>query len=106
MPPIGLLIGGVDFTNLFVVLKSGANAPAPYASLAAAKAAGAVTLNVGVFLNAVINFLIIAWAIFLVVKVINRMRRQQAPTPPPTPAAPPRSELLLEEIRDHLKRRS
>lgn len=104
MPPIGLLIGGVDFSNLFVVLKAGAHAPEPYASLAAAKAAGAVTLNLGVFLNTVINFLIIACAIFVVVKVINRLRRQEAPPPPP-PAAPPRSEVLLEEIRDLLKSR-
>ncbi len=102
MPPIGLVIGGVDFSNLFVVLKEGTKAPAPYASLAAAKTAGAVTLNFGVFINAFINFIIVAWAIFLVVKLINRLRRQQAAAPP-APAAPPRSELLLEEIRDLLK---
>jgi len=102
MPPVGLLIGGVDFSNLFVVLKEGTKAQAPYASLAAAKTAGAVTLNFGVFINAFINFIIVAWAIFLVVKLINRLRRQQAAAPPP-PAAPPRSELLLEEIRDLLK---
>ncbi len=102
MPPIGLVIGGVDFSNLFVVLKEGTKAAAPYTSLAAAKTAGAVTLNFGVFINAFINFIIVAWAIFLVVKLINRLRRQQAAAPPP-PAAPPRSELLLEEIRDLLK---
>jgi large conductance mechanosensitive channel len=101
MPPIGLLIGGVDFSNLFVVLKPGAGAPEPYASLAAAGAAGAVTLNLGVFINAIINFLIIACAIFIVVKAINRLRRKQEAAPPP--AAPPRSEVLLEEIRDLLK---
>src|SRR5580658_5256833 len=93
MPPIGLLIGGVDFTNLFVVLKEGVKAPAPYASLAAAKTAGAVTLNLGVFINGIINFLIIAFTIFLVVKVINRLRRQQEAPPPPPPAAPPRQEV-------------
>lgn len=103
MPPIGLLIGGVDFSNLFVVLKEGTKAAAPYASLAAAKTAGAVTLNFGVFINAFINFIIIACAIFIVVKGINRLRRHQEAAPPP--AAPPRSELLLEEIRDLLKSR-
>jgi large conductance mechanosensitive channel len=104
MPPIGLLIGGVDFKNLFAVLKDGTKAPSPYASLEAAKAAGAVTFNYGVFLNTVINFLIIACAIFLVVKAINRLRRQEAPAPA-APVAPPRSEVLLEEIRDLLKQR-
>jgi len=99
MPPIGLLVGGVDFTNLFVVLKEGTKAPAPYASLAAAKAAGAVTLNLGVFINTVINFLIVAVAVFILVKSINRLRRHQEAAP----AAPPRSEVLLEEIRDLLK---
>jgi large conductance mechanosensitive channel len=100
MPPIGLLIGGVDFSNLFVVLKPGLKTPEPYASLDAAQKAGAVTLNLGVFINAIINFTIIACAIFLLVKCINRLRRQQeAP-----PAAPPRQEVLLEEIRDLLKK--
>jgi large conductance mechanosensitive channel len=80
MPPIGMLLGNVDFANIFLVLKEGA-APAPYASLAAAKAAGAITVNVGVFLNAVINFLIVAFAIFLVVKSANRMKREEAPAP-------------------------
>src|SRR3954465_6120621 len=73
MPPIGLAIGGVDFSNLFFVLKDGAKAAPPYESLAAAKAAGAVTVNPGVFINTVINFLIVAVAIFLVVKGINRL---------------------------------
>jgi large conductance mechanosensitive channel len=101
MPPIGLLVGGVDFSNLFVVLKAGVKAVPPYASLAAAKAAGAVTLNLGVFINALINFLIIAFTIFLVIKAMNRLRRQHAEEP--APAAPPRQEELLEEIRDLLK---
>ena len=104
MPPIGLLIGGVEFTNLFVVLKVGMEKPGPYASLSAAKQAGAVTLNLGVFLNTLINFLIIAAAMFFVVKLVNRLRRQHPV--PPAPAAPPRSEALLEEIRDLLKKRS
>jgi large conductance mechanosensitive channel len=101
MPPIGLLLGNVDFGNLFVVLKEGAKEHGPYASLAAAKQAGAVTLNFGVFLNTLINFVIIAWAMFLVVKLINRLRRQQAAVP----TAPSRSETLLAEIRDLLQKR-
>lgn len=72
MPPIGLLLGGVDFSNIFVVLKHGGT-PGPYASLAAAKDAGAVTMNVGVFLNAVIAFLIVGFAVFLIVRSINRL---------------------------------
>ena len=74
MPPIGLLLGGVDFSNLFITLKDGVPAPeAGYASLAAAKAAGAVTLNVGVFINTIISFLIIAAAIFAVIKAISKL---------------------------------
>ena len=92
-PIIGLLVGGIDFSNIFVTLK-GPSEP----TLDAAQKAGAVTLNVGVFLNAVIQFVIIAFAIFWVVKVISRFERKQAPPPPP----PPRSELLLQEIRDAL----
>jgi large conductance mechanosensitive channel len=85
MPPIGLLLGNVDFSNLFVTLKEGGKAAGPYASLAAAKAAGAVTLNLGVFVNTIISFIIIAFAVFLVIKGINRMRREQeAPPAAPT----------------------
>jgi large conductance mechanosensitive channel len=105
MPPVGLLVGNVDFGNLFVVLKEGVKEHGPYASLAAAKTAGAVTLNLGVFLNTVINFFIVACAMFIVVKFINRLRRQRA-APPDLSPAPPRSEMLLEEIRDLLKKRS
>ncbi len=83
MPPIGLLLGKVDFSNLFIILKEG-SAVAPYASLAAAKEAGAVTLNLGVFINAIINFLIIALAVFLVIRGINRMKRKaEAPASAP-----------------------
>jgi large conductance mechanosensitive channel len=83
MPPIGLLLGRVDFTNLFLVLKSGSPA-APYSSLAAAKGAGAVTLNIGVFINTLINFLIVAFAVFLLIRSINRMKRKtDAPAPEP-----------------------
>ena len=99
MPPIGLLVGGVDFSNLFLVLREGTK-PGPYASLAQAKEAGAVTLNIGLFLNHVLHFLIVAWAIFMLVRVMNRLRREE----PPPPAAPPRQEVLLEEIRDALRK--
>lgn len=85
MPPIGLLLGNVDFSNLFIVLKEGVQAAAPYASLADAQAAGAVTLNYGLFINTVISFLIVAFAIFIVIKNINRLKREQ---PAPAPAEP------------------
>lgn len=84
MPPIGLLLGNVDFANIFAVLKEGKTV-GPYASVAAAKAAGAVTINVGVFINTIINFLIVAFAIFLVIRSINRLKRkQEAPAAAPT----------------------
>jgi large conductance mechanosensitive channel len=83
LPPIGLLLGKVDFSNLFINL-SGVS----YASLAAAKAAGAPTLNYGVFLNSIIDFLIIAFVIFLAIRAFNRMRRSQAPAPPTTRECP------------------
>jgi large conductance mechanosensitive channel len=79
MPPIGLMLGGVDFTNLFFVLKPGAN-PGPFLKLADAKAAGAVTINYGVFINSIVTFVIIAFAVFMVIRAINRLY-------PPTPAA-------------------
>ncbi|MEX1107861.1 MAG: large conductance mechanosensitive channel protein MscL [Dongiaceae bacterium] len=94
MPPIGLLLGGVDFSNFFITLSGGS-----YASLAAAQESGAATLNYGVFINSVIQFLIVAFAIFLVIKQINRLKREQ----PPASAAPSRQEVLLEEIRDAIK---
>jgi len=75
MPPIGLILGKVDFTNLFLVFKEGKVA-APYSSLVDAKAAGAVTLNYGIFINAIISFLIVAFAVFLLVRTINRLKRQ------------------------------
>jgi len=83
MPPIGLLLGNVDFSNLFVVLKEGKVA-GPYVSLAAAKAAGAVSVNIGVFINTLINFVILAFAIFLLVRSVNLMRRKEE-APPPVP---------------------
>src|SRR5512137_449138 len=84
MPPIGLLLGNVDFTNLFAVLKEGKVA-GPYASLAAAKAAGAVSMNIGVFINTIINFIIVVFAIFLLVRGVNQMKRkEEAPPAVPT----------------------
>jgi large conductance mechanosensitive channel len=84
MPPIGLLLGNIDFSNLFIVLKDGAKAAGPYASLAAAKAAGAVSINYGFFINTVISFLIVAFAIFLLIRGVNQLRRQEA-APPAVP---------------------
>ena len=102
MPPIGLALGRVDFSNLFLVLRDGSQ-PGPYATLEAAAKAGAVTLNFGVFLNTVISFVIVAWAIFMVIKAMNRLKRleQAAPAAPPEP---PEEVRLLREIRDALKR--
>lgn len=100
MPPLGLLIGGIDFSNFFVTLKGGS-----YPTPEAAKAAGAVTVNYGLFINAIIRFLIVAFAIFLLVKQINRLKREE-PAPAAPPPEPPRQELLLAEIRDILKARA
>ena len=82
MPPIGLLLGKVDFSNLFIILKNPKGAE--LASLAAAKAAGATTVNYGIFLNTVINFMIVAFAVFLLIRQVNRLKRQPA-TAPATP---------------------
>ena len=101
MPPIGMLLGGADFSNLFVLLKAGAKAAPPYASIADAKAAGAITLNIGVFINTIINFVFVALSMFVLVKGMNSARR----TTPPPPAEPPPQERLLAEIRDLLKAR-
>lgn len=87
MPPIGLLIGNVDFSNLFWVLKDGAKTAGPYVSVAAAREAGAVTLNIGLFINAVISFTIVAFAIFMLVKTINRLKREEKAEEAPTPAS-------------------
>ena len=81
MPPIGLLLGNVDFSNLFLTIKEGKVA-SPYASLAAAKAAGAVTVNIGLFINTIISFLIVAFSVFLVIKNVNRFKKEP---PPPDP---------------------
>ena len=104
MPPVGLALGGVDFTNLFVTLREGAKAAGPYASLADAKTAGAVTLNYGLFANAIVSFVIVAFAIFMVVKGANSLKTQQAAAPE-APPAPTKDQLLLTEIRDLLRSR-
>ncbi len=85
MPPIGLLLGGVDFSNLFVVLKDAAASAAPYANLADAQAAGAVTLNYGAFINTIISFVIIAFAIFMLIRNVNKMKREEAAAPAAEP---------------------
>ena len=92
MPPVGMLMGGLDFSNYFVNLSGGT-----YATLKAAQEAGAATVNYGIFLNQVLNFLIVAFAVFMIVKQANRFKKAQ------DAAKPPRSEELLEEIRDLLK---
>jgi large conductance mechanosensitive channel len=84
MPPIGMVLGNVDFSSMFIVLKQG-KTPGPYDSLAVAKAAGAVTLNYGVFINTVMSFLIIAFSVFLVIRNVNRLKRtEEAPPAVPT----------------------
>ena len=88
MPPIGLALGKVDFSNLYVTLLDGAKVAGPYASLAEAKAAGAVTLNYGVFLNSVLGFLIVAAAVFMLVRAATRMYRKPPEPPPNTKECP------------------
>jgi large conductance mechanosensitive channel len=96
MPPIGLLVGGVDFSNLFITLSGG-----PYESLAAAQEAGAAVLRYGSFINTLIDFLIVAFAVFLLVKGVNSLQKKKEEAPAP----PPAQELLLAEIRDLLRAR-
>ncbi|MGI8510105.1 MAG: large conductance mechanosensitive channel protein MscL [Gemmatimonadaceae bacterium] len=88
MPPIGLALGHADFSNLYVLLKDGTKAAPPYASLADAKAAGAVTLNYGVFVNNVITFVIVALAIFIVVRMVSKLYRKPVPDTPNTKPCP------------------
>ena len=106
MPPIGMLLGGVDFKEFFFLL-SDPGAGAPYATLSAAQEAGAVTINYGLFINALISFLIVAWAVFFVVKGFNKMKKEEEVVEE-TPAEPEPSaeETLLAEIRDLLKAQS
>src|SRR6201986_409047 len=99
MPPIGLAMGGIDFSNFFITLKC-----AQFATLAEAQKAGAVTINYGVFVNTIINFMIVALALFILIRGINRV--QAKPEEPAAPAAPPEDVTLLREIRDLLKARA
>ncbi|MFW0777700.1 MAG: large conductance mechanosensitive channel protein MscL [Rickettsiales bacterium] len=94
MPPIGVAMGGIDFTNYFINLSGG-----EYATLADAKEAGAATINYGLFFNQVINFMIVGFAIFMIVKQANKFKKEEEAKP----ATPPKQEVLLEEIRDLLK---
>lgn len=100
MPPIGLLLGNVDFGDLFINLSG-----VPYDSLAAAQEAGAATLNYGLWLNTVIDFAIVAFAVFLLVRQVNRLKMKEE-VKPAAPPAPSKEEVLLGEIRDLLKTRA
>ena len=102
-PPLGLLLGGVDFGNMFVVLREGAKTAGPYASLAAAREGGAVVVTYGLFINAAVNFLIVAFVMFMVIKAMNKLKKQEAAAPTPQPGPTPEQKLLT-EIRDLLKR--
>ncbi len=100
LPPIGLAMGGIDFTNIFLTLKGD-----PAATLEASKKAGNVTMNLGLFINSMISFLIVAFALFLVIKAMNEAKRRmegEAEEEPEAPPKPTKSEELLEEIRDAL----
>jgi large conductance mechanosensitive channel len=99
MPPIGVVTGGVDFSNIFIALNGG-----DYPSLAAAREAGAPTMNIGLFINNVISFLIVAFVLFMAIKAMNKLRRKQEETPQTEPP-PSREVQLLEDIRDALVKR-
>ncbi|MGE0392088.1 MAG: large conductance mechanosensitive channel protein MscL [Vicinamibacterales bacterium] len=103
MPIIGVLTGGVDFSNMYVLLREGPQA-GPYASLDAARKAGAVAVAYGALINTVVNFLIVAAALFVVVKGMNAAKKQEAAAPA-APPAPPEDVVLLREIRDLLAKR-
>jgi len=89
MPPIGLVTGGIDFANKFIVLKDGAKLAAPYASLAEAKAAGAVTINYGLFINQTVSFLIVAACVFLIIKMLTKLQTPVLVAPPGPPTTKP-----------------
>ena len=103
MPVIGVLTGGVDFSNMYVLLKAGGE-PGPYASLDAARKAGAVVVAYGMLINTAVNFLIVAAALFVVVKGMNAAKKQEAAAPA-APSAPTAEVVLLKEIRDLLAKR-
>ncbi len=104
MPPIGLILGKVDFSNLYVLLRESDKTPGPYATLEAAQKAGAVTLNYGNFINIAISFVIVAFAVFLLVKGLNSMKRAEEAAPA-APAPTPEDVQLLREIRDLLQQK-
>jgi large conductance mechanosensitive channel len=101
MPPVGLVLGDVDFSNLFFMLKEG-TPPGPYPALSDAAKAGAVTINYGKFINTIMSFLIVAFAVFILVRNINKLRQEKESAPPPPPE-PSNEEKLLAEIRDILR---
>lgn len=101
MPPIGVILGGLDFSNYFITLSKGS-----YPTLAEAQKAGAATLNYGLFINAIIKFLIVSWAVFILVKQVNRFRKNEEKKAQEAPPPPPPQEALLAEIRDLLKKRA
>jgi len=103
MPVIGTMLGGVDFSNYFLVLKEGVTSPGPYPTLAAVKAAGGVAVGYGVLVNTIVNFLIVAFALFMVVKAMNAAKKREEAAPVPPPPTP--EQKLLAEIRDLLARR-
>ena len=100
MPPIGFLLGNVDFSNLFIVIKEGANAPGPYVTLAQANAAGAVLIKYGAFANTVVSFLIVAFAVFMLVNQLRKLKKKEVSEP----TLPSDEVKLLSEIRDLLKK--
>lgn len=100
MPPIGMLMGGVDFSNLYVNLGDGV-----YASLAAAQEAGAPLIKYGLFINTVLDFVIVAFTIFLAIKLMSKLQKEEEAAPPPAPPEPSEEVKLLTEIRDALSRR-
>lgn len=101
-PALGMLLGKIDFSNLFIVLHEGSS-PAPYTTLLEAQTAGAVTINIGLFMNNSINFIIMAFAIFLMVRMISKLQRKEEAAPA-APAPTPEDIELLREIRDLLKK--
>jgi large conductance mechanosensitive channel len=99
MPPIGLLMGNVDFSNLFVNLSMGST----FGSVAEAEAAGAPIIKYGIFINTILDFVIVAFAIFLVIRALNKLKRKQEAAAPPAPPGPTPDQKLLTEIRDLLR---
>jgi large conductance mechanosensitive channel len=99
MPPVGLLLGNVDFTDLFIVLKAGVKAPTPYATLADAQAAGAVTVNYGVFITRAVSFLIVAFSVFMMVRAVSRLKHKEAPPPSTRPCPFCATDIPLKAIR-------